>query len=92
MNNHTQLQDFDREMAATRKVLERIPEDKFDWRPHEKSRTIAQVAQHLVNLAGFPVQIVEKESLDIAASAGSAAAKQSPASKQEMLTKFDANV
>ena len=41
------LPEFDQEMANTRKTLERIPEDKLDWKPHEKSMTLGRLAGHL---------------------------------------------
>ena len=41
------LPEFDHEMATTRRVLERIPEDKLGWKPHEKSMTLARLAGHL---------------------------------------------
>jgi uncharacterized damage-inducible protein DinB len=90
MSTQAQLQEFDHEMAATRKILERIPDEKLTWRPHEKSRTIAQLADHIANLAGFPVQVVEQEGVDLPAP-GSVPAKPLPASRQELLSKFDAN-
>ena len=37
------LPEFDLEMAGTRKVLERIPDDQFDWKAHPKSNTIGWV-------------------------------------------------
>ena len=46
----TVLPEFDQEMANTRKVLERIPDDKLDWQPHPKSHTIGWNANHLANL------------------------------------------
>lgn len=92
MGNQAQLQEFDHEMGATRKVLERIPDEKLDWRPHEKSRTTAQLAEHIANLAGFPVQIVEKDSLDIAPPQKVPSTKPLPISQREILSKFDSNV
>ena len=44
------LPEFDHEMANTRKSLERIPDEKLDWKPHEKSMTMGGLATHLVNL------------------------------------------
>ncbi len=44
------LPEFDLEMANTRKILERIPDDRLDFRPHEKSHTLGGLATHLVNL------------------------------------------
>jgi len=47
------LPEFDHEMANTRKVLERIPEDKLNWKVHPKSNTIGWVAMHLADLPGL---------------------------------------
>ena len=53
------LADFDREMAQTRKMLECVPEEKFGWKPHEKSFTLGKLANHLANLpAAAPVIIL----------------------------------
>ena len=45
--NEMLLPEFDQEMALTRKTLERIPEDKFDWKPHEKSMPLGRLASIL---------------------------------------------
>lgn len=44
------LPEFDLEMANTRRVLERIPDDRLDFRPHEKSLSLGELATHLANL------------------------------------------
>jgi uncharacterized damage-inducible protein DinB len=44
------LPEFDHEMSITRKMLERVPEDRFDWKPHAKSYTLGQLAQHLATI------------------------------------------
>jgi uncharacterized damage-inducible protein DinB len=44
------LPEFDREMGLTRKVLERVPDGDFAWRPHPKSMTIGRLAEHLAEL------------------------------------------
>ena len=62
----TVLPEFDQEMANTRKVLERIPDDKLDWRPHPKSHTIGWNANHLANLPDWAVHTLATSSLDIA--------------------------
>ncbi|HYN07294.1 MAG TPA: DinB family protein [Vicinamibacterales bacterium] len=46
------LQELDREAETTRRVLERVPEDRLGWRPHEKSRTLGQLALHVATLPG----------------------------------------
>jgi uncharacterized damage-inducible protein DinB len=47
------LPEFDAEMARTRRLLERVPEARFDWRPHEKSRTLGSLATHVAELPRF---------------------------------------
>lgn len=44
------LAQFDREMATTRRLLERIPPDKMDWKPHPKSTTMAGLGRHLAHM------------------------------------------
>ena len=47
------LPEFDQEMASTRKVLERVPNDKLDWKAHPKSNTIGWVGSHLVEMPSW---------------------------------------
>ncbi len=49
----TLLAEFDREMAVTRKVLERVPDDKWVWKAHAKSNTIGWNANHLAEIPGW---------------------------------------
>jgi len=51
------LQEFDAEMAATRRLLERVPADGLDWKPHAKSRSLGQLATHVTELARWGVRI-----------------------------------
>jgi uncharacterized damage-inducible protein DinB len=44
------LSEFDHEMTTTRKVLERVPEDKFEWRPHERATALGDLAQHVATI------------------------------------------
>ena len=46
------LREFDAEMAGLRKTLERVPDGQPQWRPHEKSRSLSDLASHLAALAG----------------------------------------
>src|SRR5919199_1083709 len=50
------LQELEQEAQTTRRVLERVPEDRLDWRPHAKSMTLGQLAMHV---ATIPVRIAE---------------------------------
>ena len=44
------LQEYDGEMASTRRLLERIPADRLDWKPHAKSRSLGELATHVAEL------------------------------------------
>lgn len=54
---------FDAEMATTRRVLERTPEDKLTWKPHEKSMSLGRLAGHIAELPGLGLRIVQQEKL-----------------------------
>jgi uncharacterized damage-inducible protein DinB len=47
------LQEFDNEAKTTRRVLERVPAEKFDWAPHPKSMTLGRLALHTAMVPGF---------------------------------------
>jgi uncharacterized damage-inducible protein DinB len=57
----TFLPQFDAEMATTRRVLERLPEDKLAWKPHQKSMSMGRLAGHLVELPGLGLLVVQQE-------------------------------
>jgi uncharacterized damage-inducible protein DinB len=86
------LPEFDQEMASTRKVLERVPDDKLDWQPHPKSHTIAWNANHLANLPDWLVHTLTTPSLDIAPVGGEPYQMPKLASRAEILETFDRNV
>lgn len=87
------LPEFDHEMANTRKTLERVPENKLSWKPHEKSGTMGWLATHLANLPTWVVSTLDKNSLDLAPPGGTAVGPIPPArSRKEVLEMFDKNV
>lgn len=49
----TLLKEIEQEANTTHKFLSALPDDKFDWKPHEKSMTIRQLATHLAELPGW---------------------------------------
>ena len=55
------------EAATTRKVLERIPAETFDWKPHEKSMSMSQLATHVADMFGWFSHTLERDELDFAA-------------------------
>ena len=60
------LKEFDQETAITRKMLERVPNDKWDWKPHEKSMSIQSLAVHIAELPGWVAMALHTEGLDFA--------------------------
>jgi hypothetical protein len=64
------LPEFDQEMAATRRVLERVPDDDPDWKPHPKSFSIAHLAQLLAGMPGWIGQALTNTELELASGSG----------------------
>ncbi len=58
--------DLERELKVTRKVLERIPEKDFAWKPHEKSMALGRLAMHVATMPQWMVTTLEQDSLDMA--------------------------
>jgi|SRR3954452_11806429 uncharacterized damage-inducible protein DinB len=88
----TILPEFDQEMASTRKVLERVPEDKLDWKPHPKSNTIGWNANHLAEMPGWVVMTIGQPSLDIAPAGAPAYQSPKGRTRGDILAVFDKNV
>ena len=86
------LPEFDQETASTRATLERVPEDRFDWSPHEKSGTMVWLAGHLVALPSWAVLSVTKDELDLAPGGKAPDQPPTPTSVSEILSVFDKNV
>ena len=81
------LPEFDREMTVTRKLLERVPEDKFDWQPHQKSMTLGRLAQHVATIPMWGSVTMNQSEIDIG---GPQPAVMT--TREEMLAAFDQNV
>jgi uncharacterized damage-inducible protein DinB len=60
------LKEQEQEANTTRKMLERIPGDKFDWQPHEKSMTIRRLATHIAELPTWITMTLNTDELDFA--------------------------
>jgi uncharacterized damage-inducible protein DinB len=88
----TILPEFDQEMANTRKVLERIPDDKLDWQPHPRSHTIGWNANHVADMPNWVVVTLTQPSLDIAPVSGEPYVTPKLTSRAEILDLFDRNV
>lgn len=60
------LPEFDYESASTRKMLERVPDGKFDFRPHPKSMTMGELASHMATIPLWGISTLEQDSFDVA--------------------------
>jgi hypothetical protein len=56
------LQELEQEAKTTRRVLERVPHDQLSWRPHEKARTLGQLALHVAIVPGGVAEFVASPS------------------------------
>ena len=62
----TLLQEFKQEAIATRKLLERVPLEKGDWKPHEKSMPLARLSSHVAETSLWIWHTIENDTLDLA--------------------------
>lgn len=58
--------EYQREAATTRTTLERIPEERFDWKPHERSWSFRQLGSHIANLSMWMIGVLEEDEIDVA--------------------------
>ena len=86
------LPEFDNEMATTRRLLERVPEEKMGWQPHEKSMTLGRLASHLAELTSLGEMVLTTEFRDFAPAGAPPPKRLDSRSRQEVLDLFDANV
>ncbi|PQO42316.1 DinB family protein [Blastopirellula marina] len=84
--------DFEQEMANTRKTLERLPNDKWDWKIHEKSNTIGWVAGHLAEIPKWTTSALKLDSLDLCPPDAPALQPACPKTREETLELFDKNL
>ena len=82
------IPEFDREFAETRRSLELVPEDKLDWKPHEKSYTLHQLATHVAEIARWVPVTLNMDEFDLDAPYD----RVVPESKEEILAHFDEGV
>jgi len=59
------LGELEREAAATRRTLERVPEGRYDWKPHEKSMTLGRLAELVARLPSWPVFMIKQDELEL---------------------------
>ncbi len=83
------LAEFQHEAALTRKTLDRIPDDKFDWTPHKKSFTLGKLASHTADIPTWAVMTMKQPELDFATADYK---PKNEKTKDEILKNFDENV
>lgn len=83
----TFLKELQQEAVTTRKMLALVPEDKYQWKPHEKSMTIQQLTTHIAELPGWVPLILNTSELDFAANPYTPSNINSTVALLEMLEK-----
>ncbi len=87
------LAEIDREAPATRRALERVPEGRDDWKPHQKSMELGRLAGLLAGIFGWVDLVVNRDYLDFNPPAGEP--RYSPPqirNRQELLAAFDQSI
>jgi len=80
------IMEFDREAATTRRVLERVPQDQLAWKPHPKSKSIGELANHIATVPSFIAATLPTDGFVV----GSRPAPPTPATVAEILQNFEA--
>ena len=83
------LGEFDQEMVNTRKALERVPDDKWGWKPHEKSGTLGWLAAHVGTVPEWIAMTIKTEQLDYAPVGGPSYEPPKIENRQQLLAAFD---
>lgn len=81
------LQEFEAEVRATRRCIEKIPLDKFDWKPHEKSMNLGYLTLLVAEIPKWTSTMIEKSEIDFATFE-----HYQPKNSEDMLKHFDENV
>lgn len=86
------LSEFENEAATTRRLLERIPDDKLGWKPHSKSMSMARLASHLAEIPEWAEGALVADEFDMHPPGGEMAQTKTYDSVAALLEGFDANV
>jgi uncharacterized damage-inducible protein DinB len=83
------LQELEQEAQTTRRVLERVPDDRLAWKPHARARTLGQLALHIAMVPGGVAELASRPS---PAEAPQFAEDPSPATAGELIPALDASI
>lgn len=86
------LPEFEQEMATTRKTLERVPEGKPEFKPHDKSMTMARLAGHVAEIPMWATMTLTQDSIDMAPAGQPPMPPGTMTTRAQMLAEFDKNV
>lgn len=86
------LPEFDQEMARTRAILDLVPTDRNDWKPHPKSYTLDALALHVANLPSWVAYTVNMDKLDIAPPGEEPPPPRKLTTSDALLAEFDKHV
>ena len=81
------LPEFDREMGLTRRALERLPDGKFDWKPHPTSFSLGQLAEHLTDMPQWTSMTMTQSALETSLQRPEGYVR--PSTRAAVLTQFD---
>ena len=82
------MQELEQEAATTRRLLERVPEDKLAWQPHKKSMTLGRLAHHVATTPGDMAGVASADTFDFGTFSGSEESKNNA----ELLAAHEASV
>lgn len=83
------LPEYDQEIAGARRTLERVPTDKFDWKPHPKSGSMIWLAGHMANLPSWATLTIARDDLDMAPGGKPMEPPPRPANTTELVATLD---
>jgi uncharacterized damage-inducible protein DinB len=83
------LEQLEREAKATRKSVERVPEGRNDWKPHEKSMTLGYLAALVATMPGWAEFMINRDQLDLNDPSAEEFKTKAVESRAELLKKFE---
>lgn len=91
MLSKSTLPAFDQIVAGTKSVLAAVPEDQLDWRPHDRSWTLGELATHLANLPSWTMATLSVSEFDISPADGGPPPMAALANSAEMVEALEEN-